>query len=122
MHPQRLLNFPNVAAIVDKAVGMVDKVDAVDTVDVMEAVKAVEAVEVVDAAIATGVCAPIAQLIIILQIHAESDDKLRREETTISVFASSAGSQAMLKSITSPSNVQRRGGKCREPWLQQLSR
>jgi len=86
MHPRGPPYFPNVAATV--AVGAVD---------------AVEAVEVVEAA--TRVSAPIAKLTAILQMHAESENALRREETTMSAFASSAGFQATSKLIVSPINV-----------------
>ena len=88
MHPQGPPYFPNVAVTV--AVGAVDSVDAVDAVE---------------AEIATSASAPIAKLTAILQMHAESGNVLRREETTISAFASSAGSQATSKSIASPTNV-----------------
>jgi len=70
------------------AVGAVDAVDAVD---------AVGAVEAVEAKIATRVSAPIAKLTVILPKHAESENALRREETTMSAFASSAGFRAMSK-------------------------
>jgi len=67
--------------------------------------EAVGAVEAIDAEIATRVSAPIAKLTAILQMHAESENALRREETTMSAFASSAGFQATSKSIASPTNV-----------------
>jgi len=44
----------------------------------------------------------------ILQMHAESGNMLRREETmeeTTSAFATSAGSQVMSKSIACPTNI-----------------
>jgi hypothetical protein len=71
----------NVAAAMAEAVGVVDVVDAVDKV------------EAVEQETATKVHAPIAQLTAILQMHAGNGNALRREETTMSVFASSAGSQ-----------------------------
>jgi bisphosphoglycerate-independent phosphoglycerate mutase (AlkP superfamily) len=94
MHLRGPPYFPNVAATV--AVGVVD------------AVGAVEAVEAVEAEIVTRVSAPIAKLTAILQMHAESGNALRREETaeeTTSAFATSAGSQVTSKSIASPTNV-----------------
>jgi hypothetical protein len=53
------------------------------------------------------VSALIAKLTAILQMHAESANARRREETTemMSAFAASAGSQATSKSIASPTNV-----------------
>jgi len=79
-----------VAATVAEAVG------AVDALDVVEAV---------EAEIVTRVSAPIAKLTAILQMHAESGNTLRREETTMSAFASSVGFQATSKSIASHTNV-----------------
>ena len=73
----------------------------------MEAVAAVAAVEVVEAEIATRVSAPIAKLTAILQMQEESENALRRKETMMSAFASSAGSQATSKSIASPTKVSR---------------
>jgi len=70
-----------------EAVGVEDTVDMVDTV------------EEVEPETATKVSAPIAKLTGILQMHAESGNELRREETRMSAFAASAGSQAMSKSI-----------------------
>jgi hypothetical protein len=69
----------------------------------MEVMEAVEA--------ATRVSAPVAKLTDKLQMHAESENTLRREETTMSAVASSAGFQATSKSIVSPTNVYRSGGK-----------
>jgi hypothetical protein len=85
-------------------------VDAEDTVD---AVDAVNTVETVDPETVTKVSALIATLTAILQMHAESANARRREETTemMSAFASGAGSQATSKSIASPPNVYRSGGK-----------
>jgi hypothetical protein len=54
---------------------------------------------------ATKVSAPIAKLTAILQMHAESGNTLRREETPMSACVSSAGSQDMSKSIESPTYV-----------------
>jgi hypothetical protein len=85
--------------VVAEAVGVVDVVllaDAEDAVDTMEAV---------EPETATKGSAPIAKLTAILQIHAESGNALRREETTMSAFVSSAGSQDTSKSIASPTNV-----------------
>jgi len=90
MHPRGPPYFPNVAATVAEAMGAVDAVDAV---------------EAVEAEIATRVSAPIAKLTAILQMHAESGNALRREQTMMSAFASSAGFQATSKSIASPTNV-----------------
>jgi hypothetical protein len=75
------------------AVGVEDAVDTVDTV------------EAVEPETATKVSAPIAKSIAIQQMHAESGTALRREETMMSAFLSSAGSQATSKSIVSPTNV-----------------
>jgi len=105
MHPRGPPVFHNVAAIVAESVG------AVDVVDAEGAVQAVEAVHAVEPEIAMRVSAPIAKLTAILQMHAESKNALRREETTMSAFASSAGFQAMSKSIASPTEVSRSGGK-----------
>ena len=82
-------------------VGVVDSKDAEDAVD------AVNMVETVDLEIVTNVSALIAKLTAILQIHAESANERRREETTeiMSASASSVGSQAMSKSIASPTNI-----------------
>jgi len=82
-----------------EAVGVVDMVVAEDTVDTVEAVELVTA---------TKVSAPIAKLTAILQMHTGSGKALRREETMeemTSRFASSAGCQAMSKSIVSPTNI-----------------
>jgi len=106
MHPQGPPNFPNVAATVAEA-----QAEALGAVDVVDAVDVVETVEVVEAEIAKRVSAPIAKLTAIQQMHAESGNALRREETTMSAFASSAGSQVTSKSIASPTNVYRHGGK-----------
>jgi hypothetical protein len=85
------------AATVGVGVGMVNAVDTVD---------AVNTVEMVDPETAMKVSAYIAKLTAILQMHAESANARWRKETTemMSAFASSAGSQAMLKSIASPTN------------------
>jgi hypothetical protein len=89
MHPCGLRNFPNVVATV--AESEAEAVDAEDTVD---------AVEVVE--ITMRVSALIAKLTAILQMHAESGNVLKREETaeetveeTTSAIATSAGSQAV---------------------------
>jgi len=92
----------NEAATMAEAVGVVDAEDAVDAVD------RVNTVEAVEPETATKVSAPIAKLTAILQMHAGSGNVPRREETTeeiTSAFASSAGSQAMSKSIAYPTNV-----------------
>jgi len=90
-----LLTLP-VADAEAKDVGVLGTVDAVD---------AVGAVEGVEAEIATRVSAPIAKLTAILQMHAESENALRREETTMSASASSAGFQATSQAIASPTYV-----------------
>jgi len=105
MHLRGPPYFPNVAATVAEAVGAADAVGAVDAVETLETVEAVEAVE---SEIFMRVSAPIAKLTAILQMHAESGNALRREETaeeTTSAFATSAGSQVTSKSIASPTNV-----------------
>jgi len=84
------------------------EVEAVGAVDAVDAVGAVEAVEAVEAEIVTRVSAPIAKLTAILQMHAESGNAFRREETaeeTTSAFATSAGSQVTSKLIASPTNI-----------------
>jgi hypothetical protein len=84
------------------ALGVVNVVDAEDAVDTVDTVEAVEQET------ATKVSAPIANLTAILQMHAGSGNALRREKTTEEMtcaFASSVGSQAMSKSIASPTNV-----------------
>jgi len=88
-------------------VGVVDAEDAEDAVDT------VNTVETVDPETVTQVSVLIAKLIAILQMHAECAKVRRREETTemISRFASSAGSHAKSKSIASPTNIYRSGGK-----------
>jgi len=100
MHPRGPPFSLNVAAAV--AVCVVDAEDAEDVVD------RVDTVEAVEPETATKVSAPIAKLTAILQMHAGSGSAPRREETTeemTNAFASSAGSQAMSKSIASPTNV-----------------
>ena len=94
-----------------EAVGVVEVVDAADAEDAVDIVDTVEAVE---PETATQVSARIAKLTAILPMHAASGHAPRREETseqTMSTFVSSAGSQATSKSIASPTNVKRRGGK-----------
>jgi hypothetical protein len=83
-------------------VGIVAEAKVMDAVD-----------EAVEPETATKVSAPIAKLTPILQMHAENTNMLRREETTatMSAFGSSPGSQAMSKSITSPTSVYRSGGE-----------
>jgi hypothetical protein len=95
MNPRGPPISPNVAATVVE----VEAEDAEDTVD------AVDVVEAVEAETAMRVSAPIAKLTAILQMHAESGNALRREETTTSAFASSAGSQATSNSTASPTNI-----------------
>ena len=93
------------------AVGVVDLVDVAGADDAVDIVDTVEAVE---PETATKVSTPIAKLTAILQMHAGSRNAPRREETTeemTSAFVSSAGSQATSKSIVSPTNVSRSGGK-----------
>jgi len=86
-----------------EAVGM----GVVDAEDAEDAVDAVNTVETVDPETATKVSALISKLTAMLQMHVESANARRREETTemMSAFASSAGSQATSKSIASPTNV-----------------
>jgi hypothetical protein len=76
--------------------------DAVDTVDIVDTVEAVEPQT------AMKLSAIIAKLTAILQMHAGSGNAPRWEETTeemTSALPSSVGSQAMSKSIASPTNV-----------------
>jgi hypothetical protein len=109
---QGLHSSPTVVAIVAgaKAEDVVDTVDVVDVVDVVDAEKAVKA----EIAMAMGnrVSAPIAKLTAIPQMQAGNGNALRREETaeetakaTMSAFERSAGSQATIKSIASPTNM-----------------
>jgi len=86
-------------------------VEAIGMVDLEDLLHAVVPVEVVEPEIATKVSAHIATLTAILQMHAESGNVLRREETTMSTFVSLAGSQESSKLIASPRNVSRTGGK-----------
>jgi len=106
----------NMAATMAKVVGVVVVV-AEDAVDV------VNTVETVDWETATTVSALIAKLTAILQMHAESANAPRREETTeiMNTFASNAVSQATPKLVAYPTNVWRSGGKWRKPLLQQPS-
>ena len=80
-------------------------VDAEDVVDAQDTLDTVDTEEAVEPETATKVSAPIAKLTVILQLHAESGNALRREETAMSAFVSSAGSQDTSKSIASPTNV-----------------
>jgi hypothetical protein len=102
MHRQGPTFSLNVAATVAEAMGMVDVVVTADTEDPVDTVDTVEAVE---PETATKVSAPSAKLTAILQMHAESGNALRREETTMSAFVSSAGFQDTSKSIASPTSV-----------------
>ena len=83
------------AATLGVGLGVVDTEDAVDAMKMVDPDKAMK------------VSAPIAKLTAIRQMHAESANTHRREETTemISAFASSVGSQATPNSIASPTNV-----------------
>jgi len=76
-------------------------------VGVVDVEDVVDAVETVDPETVTKVSTPIVKLTTIVQMHAESANAHRREETTemMSTFTSSAGSQATSKSIASPTNV-----------------
>jgi hypothetical protein len=106
MHPRGLHFSLNMAATMTEAeaeaVGVVDVVVAADAEDAVDTVDTVEAVELETA---TKVSAPIAKLAAVLQMHAESRNALRREETTMSKFVSSAGFQDTSKSIASPTSV-----------------
>jgi hypothetical protein len=102
MHPRGPPFSLNVAATVAEAVGVVDVEDAVDAEDTVDTVDTEEDVE---PETATKVSAHIAKLTAILQMHAESGNEFRREETPMSAFVSSAGSQDTSKSIASPTNV-----------------
>ena len=88
-----------------EAVGMVDAEDMVDVEDTVDTVDMVDKEEAVELETAMKVSAPIAKLTAILQMHAESGNVLRREQTPMSAFVSSAGSQDTSKSIASPTNV-----------------
>jgi hypothetical protein len=109
MHPQGLPFSLNVTPTVAEAVSMAEVVHAVHELDMVEAV---------EPETATKVGAPIANLTAMLPMHTGSGNALRREKTTeetteetTNAFASSAGSQVMAKSIASPTNVYRSGGR-----------
>jgi ribosome-binding ATPase YchF (GTP1/OBG family) len=93
------------ATVAEAVVHAVDAVAAVDVVDTVDTVDAVHAVHAVEPETATKVSALIAKFTAILQMQAENTNTLRREETTMSAFASSAGSDAMSRLIASPTNV-----------------
>jgi len=107
MHPWGPAYFASmVAAVAEAEAEVLGSDDAEDTVG------AVHVVELVEATITTRVSAPTAKLTAILQMHAETRNALRREQTaektaeeTTSACATSAGSQATSKSIASPTNV-----------------
>jgi hypothetical protein len=80
-------------------------VGVVEVVVTADADNAVDTMEAVEPETPTKVNAPIAKLTAILQMHAESGNALRKEETMMSAFVSSAGSQDTSKSIASPTNV-----------------
>ena len=87
---------------------MAEAVGVVDAEDAEDAVHTVDTVEAVEPETAMKVCAPIAKLTAIPQMHAGSGNAPRREETTeetTSAFASSAGSQDTSKSIAPPTNI-----------------
>jgi hypothetical protein len=107
MHPLGSPFSLNVAA----TVAVADVVDAVDTVDAVDMMDTVDTKEAVELETATKVSVPSAKLTAILQMHAGSGNALRREETMMSAFASNAGSQDTSKSIASPTNLSRSGGK-----------
>jgi hypothetical protein len=81
------------------AMGVVDVMVPADAEDAVDTMKAVEPET------AMKLSAPIAKLTAILQMHAESGNALRREETMMSRFVSSADSKDTSKSIASPTNV-----------------
>jgi hypothetical protein len=62
-------------------------------------------VEAVDLEKATNLGAPIAQLTAIRQMHEESGNTLRREETTMYTMVSSVGSQVMSNSFACLKNL-----------------
>jgi hypothetical protein len=72
---------------------------------VAEAVGTGDLVEVVEAEIAMRVSAPIEKLTAILQMQAESENALGREETTMSPFVYHMGFQATSKLMASSTNV-----------------
>jgi len=87
----------------------------------VEAMGVVDMKEAVEPETATKVIATIAKLTAILQMHAESRNALRREETTMSALVSSAGSHDTSKLIESLSNVYMSSGQWRKPLPQQPS-
>ena len=88
-----------------EAVGVVDAEHTEDAEDVEKAVDTVDTEEAVELKTAMIVSAPIANLTAILQVHAGSANALRREETTMSAFVSSAGCQDTSKLIASNTNT-----------------
>jgi len=100
-----------------EAVSVVDSEDVVDMVDMVDMVEAVEAVELETA---MKLSAQSAKLTVILQMHEEAGNALRREETTMSAVVSSAGFQDISKSIVSLNNVSKNGERRRKALLMQL--
>jgi len=82
-----------------EAVGVVNREDMVDMLDMVDTVEAVEPKT------ATKLSAPIAKMTAILQMHDESGNAHRREETILSASASTARCQDTLKSGASPTHV-----------------
>jgi len=99
------------AVTVAEAVGRVDILAGVDKVDTVDTMDMVDMEEAADTETVMKVGAPIAKMTAILQMHAESSNALRREETTMRAFVSSVRSQDMSMSIPSPTNVYSSGGK-----------
>jgi hypothetical protein len=94
-------DFQTILHFADNVVDTEDVVDSVDPVDTVNTVGTVDAVELETA---SKLYAPVPTLSVILQMHAECRNVLRREETVIGTFASSVASQDMAKSVTSPTN------------------
>jgi len=86
-------------------VEIVSMVHTEDTVDAVYLLNTADIVGVVERHTATKVSAHIANLTAIVQMDAESCNALRREETTMSAFASRTGYLDTSKSIESPTNI-----------------
>jgi cytoskeletal protein RodZ len=105
MHPQGPPFSLNVVATMAESVGVVDMEDVVDVDDMEDTVDTVDTEEAVEPETATKVSSSNAKLSAILQIHVESGNAFKREETPMSRFVSSAGSLDTSKSIASPTHV-----------------
>jgi hypothetical protein len=92
----------NAAATISEAVGMVDVEDVGDAVDKVDMLDLIEAVE---PETAMKVSAPITKLMDLQQMHGNSRNVPRWQQTTVSIFVCSVGLQDTSKSIESFTNV-----------------